>query len=67
MTSMKGATYEVQGEKSLKRIKLTNNLPACEVLILNQDFAEQEEKQYRRIFISNCLDKRYYYDDTPTE
>jgi hypothetical protein len=44
MTSMKGATYEVQGDKSLKRIKLTKNLTACEVLILSSDVATLDEK-----------------------
>ena len=66
LKSLSGQTYQFVGDKKLKS-------GSVEVTIVSRDvvYAPNDSgRTYRRLFISNCLDRRYYkadYEETKQE
>ena len=58
MTSLTGKTYQMKGDKKLKLIDTASQKKAkVQVIVKSRDsYFAGEDKSFKRILISNCLD-----------
>lgn len=59
MTSLTGKSYKMEGEKKivLDRSNSSSNTPKISVIIKSRDsFFIENDKSFKRLLISNCLD-----------
>ena len=61
MTSLAGKTYSMPAENMLQLADDSKNTSKVKVVIRSTDsYFAGNNKSFKRIFISNCLDQRYY-------
>ena len=62
MTSLTGKTYQMKGDKKLKLIDTASQKKTkVQVIVrLRDSYFAGEDKSFKRILISNCLDQRYF-------
>ena len=63
MTTLAGKTFKVESEK-----KLRCQETGVQVLIMSKDsYFAMNNKEVKRMFVSNCLDPRFYSDEEDVE
>ena len=64
MTSLNGKTYKIESEKKLRLVQSEKAATDVTVFILSKDsFFAENSKEFKRMFVSNCLDTRFFSDD----
>ena len=59
MTSLNGKTYKVESEKKLRLLQ-SGKETDVQVFILSRDsYFANNQKEFKRMFVSNCLDQRF--------
>lgn len=64
MTSLSGKTYQMKGDRKLKLVDqagASGKKAKIQVTVRSRDsYFAGEDKSFKRILISNCLDQRYF-------
>jgi len=70
MTSLTGKSYKMEGERKIVLLAndTSSKTPKVQAFVKSRDsFFVSENKSFKRLVITNCLDQRYYEEDSNTD
>ena len=60
MTSLTGKTYQMKGDKKLRLVDSSKKAKVQVIVRSRDSYFAGEDKSFKRLLISNCLDQRYF-------